>query len=546
MTADLDYILFVYALGLASIAIVLLGLADTVRSPLPLRWLGWSAAALAVSATADLLGGALHGHAVVDAARGVALGVGGLLLLEFGRRCWAAAGGRAVGRWITGVLVVVTLLGSLAGPRGLEAAAGYCLGLTGGLWGALAVWRFARSGERRLWALSIAAVGMAGFTVMEFAVPVSAAFPPAEWLNRGWWVESVGIPAQLLAMCFSAPFVVGLWHYYRSLLREEHPGLEDRRGRVLEVGAAVAFFALVVGGLSVAVVADRHAEQSARDALLGRALLAAGGINPERVASQTATSADVGTEDYERLREQLGRMTESGEDIRWFYLMALKDGEILFTADGIPLDDSGHAEPGTLYEQPPPGLAPVLEGSSGGAVVGPYTDEYGTFVSAFTPIRGDGGGAVLGVLGVDVDATSWATAVAEERLFPLLVALLLALMLVSFYVVQERRRIDAMQLAESEREYRSVLESMGDVFYRSDEQGRLVLASPSFARVLGYAAVDDALGIDLASEFYEHPSAARAVAGAPGDRRLRDRLRGHSAPARREHRRGGRHRELLP
>ena len=32
------------------------------------------------------------------------------------------------------------------------------------------------------------------------------------------------------------------------------------------------------------------------------------------------------------------------------------------------------------------------------------------------------------------------------------------------------------------------------------------MASPSFARVMGYASVDEALGMDLASEFYEHPS----------------------------------------
>ena len=47
--------------------------------------------------------------------------------------------------------------------------------------------------------------------------------------------------------------------------------------------------------------------------------------------------------------------------------------------------------------------------------MGPYTDEYGTFVSAFTPIREGGDGAVLGVLGVDVDASAWAAAAAEER-----------------------------------------------------------------------------------------------------------------------------------
>ena len=64
--------------------------------------------------------------------------------------------------------------------------------------------------------------------------------------------------------------------------------------------------------------------------------LAAGGINPERVASQTATPADIGTRDYERLREQLMLMTTASEDVRWLYLMAMKDDAILFTVDGIP------------------------------------------------------------------------------------------------------------------------------------------------------------------------------------------------------------------
>ena len=169
------------------------------------------------------------------------------------------------------------------------------------------------------------------------------------------------------------------------------------------------------------------------------------------------------------------------------------------------MKDPGHADPGTPYAEPPPELAPVFR-TGDEVVVGPYSDEYGTFVSAFAPVRERFSGRVFGVLGVDVDASDWAASVAEQRLEPLLITLLLALMLIGFYIVQERRRIDALTLAESEREYRSVLESMGDVFYRSDRDGRLIMASPSFARVLGYGSVDEALGMDLAHEFYEQPS----------------------------------------
>ena len=203
-------------------------------------------------------------------------------------------------------------------------------------------------------------------------------------------------------------------------------------------------------------------------------------------------------------------MATASADVRWLYLMSEKNGAILFTVDGIPLSDSGHAEPGTLYRNPPLALAPVFRNGRA-VVVGPYSDEYGTFVSAFAPVREPFSARVLGVLGVDVDASAWAATVAEQRLEPLLITLLLALVLIGFYVVQERRRIDALTLAESEREYRSVLESMGDVFYRSDRDGRLIMASPSFAQVLGYDSVDDAIGMDLAQDFYVDPSQRAAL-----------------------------------
>jgi PAS domain S-box-containing protein len=502
---ELDYLLFVYALGLAFLAAMLLGLSDTVSSPLPWRWLGASAAALAVSSTADLLSLGLPAAAAIDVVQGVALGAGCLLLAEFARRCWAAAGGRSVGPWVILVLVSASALGLLAGPRGLEVAASYFLGVVGGVWAAVAIWRFASHGSRHKRPLMVAAVCMAGFILVEFGVTLPASFPPASWVNRPWFLDTFGFPVQLVAMAFAVPFVAALWYYYRTLLGEEHPGLSDRRGLALEVAVAVVMVCLLAGGFYATTLIGRHADATARASLVGRAMLAAGGINPDRVAAQTATPADADTKDYDRLREQLKLMTDAGDDLRWLYLMAAKGDAILFTVDGIPIENPGHAEPGTPYEEPPPELAPVFV--TGRAVtVGPYDDEYGSFVSAFAPIRERFSGRVLGVLGVDVDASDWATAVAEQRLQPLLITLLLALILIGLYVVQERRRIDGLTLAESEREYRSVLESMGDVFYRSDRGGRLVMASPSFARVLGYDSVDDAIGMDLAQAFYEHPS----------------------------------------
>ena len=60
-------------------------------------------------------------------------------------------------------------------------------------------------------------------------------------------------------------------------------------------------------------------------------------------------------------------------------------------------------------------------------------------------------------------------------------------------------------LQRSEEQYRQLFESLQDVFYRTDTEGRAVLFSPSVAAVFGYKP-DEVLGDDLAQTFYHDPS----------------------------------------
>jgi len=59
-------------------------------------------------------------------------------------------------------------------------------------------------------------------------------------------------------------------------------------------------------------------------------------------------------------------------------------------------------------------------------------------------------------------------------------------------------------LRESEARYRSIIENIQDMYYRTDVQGRLVLLSPSTPKQLGYDSVDEVLGC-LASDFWMQP-----------------------------------------
>ncbi|MCX6373755.1 MAG: ATP-binding protein, partial [Actinobacteria bacterium] len=500
---NLDYILFVYGLGFVLLAITLLGLRATVTSSLPWKWLGISAVFLGLSAWTDLftLAGGHRGE--LDVLRTALFVAGCAFLVEFARTCWAAIGGRRVGRWILIVLLVLAALGGLAGVRGLDATAGYFLGLPGGLWAAAGLWRYQRTGGKHGRPLLLAAAAMALFVVADCIVTLKAPLPPATWVNQGSFLSALGFPVQILCVALAVPFIVGLGLHYRALLREEHPGLVDRRGTAYEVTMLVSLVVILVAGFTATSLIGERWSAGARADLLEQAGLAVAGIVPGAVESQTATPADVGTADYELLREQLALMEGASKDIRWFYLMALQGGDILFTADGIALDDPGHSEPGTVYEEPPPGLVGVFAGDE--LTVGPYTDEFGTFVSAFAPIRDLQDGRVVGVLGLDVDAVDWVHALALARAAPILVTLLLSLSIISAYVVLERRRLLALTIWESARDYRTVLETMHDGFYRADENGDLLMISPSFARIFGFSTTSQVVGRNLATDFYQRP-----------------------------------------
>jgi PAS domain S-box-containing protein len=70
--------------------------------------------------------------------------------------------------------------------------------------------------------------------------------------------------------------------------------------------------------------------------------------------------------------------------------------------------------------------------------------------------------------------------------------------------ITERKRAEEA-LQRSEANYRSVIENIQDTFYRSDAQGNLIMASPSFLTLLGYESLDDCLGKPIAETFYYEP-----------------------------------------
>ncbi len=60
-------------------------------------------------------------------------------------------------------------------------------------------------------------------------------------------------------------------------------------------------------------------------------------------------------------------------------------------------------------------------------------------------------------------------------------------------------------LRESEEKYRSILENIQDVYYRSDTAGNFLMVSPSILPMIGYDRVPELLGKNIAQTIYYHP-----------------------------------------
>ncbi|MDD5716156.1 MAG: PAS domain S-box protein, partial [Patescibacteria group bacterium] len=174
---------------------------------------------------------------------------------------------------------------------------------------------------------------------------------------------------------------------------------------------------------------------------------------------------------------------------RWLYLMTLRGQSVLFTADSVKEDEYGHVDPGVAYEDHPAELRDVF--SSGNAqVVGPYTDEWGTFVSAFIPITDLTSGQVLGVLGVDIDYSIWRGGIWRDigSTVSMLTSIVVLYTLLVFIVRRRNAILNATRT--SERKLAAAIAAVRDAFIVMDDRRTVTVWNKAAEQLFGYSAAE--------------------------------------------------------
>ncbi|QQS55705.1 MAG: response regulator [Candidatus Competibacteraceae bacterium] len=461
LAARIDYVFFLYGLSFVLLAVIASPLRHRAGAAWPWAWLMGFGALHGGNEWLDMLALSAGDPPAFAGLRLAVMAASFLCLLEFGRAGTAALGGRVPGRWIALPLLALALAGALTGMAGLNAGVRYALGLTGGLWSAGVLWRYRNGSRSGGGALGFAAAAMALYALATGAIVPKTAFFPASVLNHESFLILTGFPVQLLRGVLAGMIALGIWGYAEATrpVVANRPFLQQRENLLLPPLVAV----LIVGWVATEWVGQStHREQMAQILTLAKAGVAA--VNEQRIARLAGEASDLTAPDYPRLKQQLMRLRQAAEDVRFYYLMRREGERIVFLADSEPPGSPDESPPGQEYRAATPVLLGIFE-RGGFAVEGPETDAWGTWFSSFAPVVGESG-RPLAVLGVDIAAQRWLAQIARNRLAPILITLLLTVLLLFLRASQRRNRTALDTLREREQRLSKIASQVPGMLYQ--------------------------------------------------------------------------------
>ena len=143
--------------------------------------------------------------------------------------------------------------------------------------------------------------------------------------------------------------------------------------------------------------------RSETDLLLLRAQNIAFSISGDSVKQLKGSLSDIGTPAYDDLKSKLINLHNINSDTRFVYLMGLHDDIQFFYMDSELPKSKDYSPPGQIY---PDALPLDIENHRNGVSYsnGPYTDTWGTWISAYAPVKDRITGEVVAMLGVDAEA----------------------------------------------------------------------------------------------------------------------------------------------
>jgi len=380
-------------------------------------------------------------------------------------------------------LVAAALCGGFDDLTGLNASLRYAVVLPGSLLSAWALQAYRRAVYPNATALTIAAVCMAFFAVVSGIIVPKASFYPAVLFNDRLLLDIAGIPVQFLRCLFMALIGAHIWALYGQIYCSLYP--ETKKHYSFHTITRFSVILVMIAGIGwlLTVRLGTITKEKILNAKLVTTQSIASGLNPAHIAALAWSVEDIQTPHFKTLKQQLEAAKQATPLCRFTYLVGLRGKDIVFLVDAEPPASKDYSPPGQIYDEATPLLFSVFADGKP-AVEGPETDRWGTWVSSLAPIKNHASGKVLAVLGQDIDAGTWQTLVYRSRLIIIFITLLVALIVVGFFIVRQRDLETSARITASEERYRVLVEGSPNTVCLLDRDGCVVAVNQAGAALI--------------------------------------------------------------
>jgi PAS domain S-box-containing protein len=381
-----------------------------------------------------------------------------LFLFDYGRSETAKRikNKKLLGIWIYSIplIALIIYIASLRGlsihSKQLPAAAiimaftRYIFGFLGGLWAFYIIFTAPEYKTQKMsvrWPYIFIAFFIAAFALTQI-FPAPADIFPANILNTESFLRVTGFHIQLLRVVIMLSLLATIFVGFRLV------NLPKR----IKTQIITTFLFLLIAGFFVMVMMGTSAKAHLREALSEKVRTAAASINYRRIVTLKGSLQDIGTPDFDRMKEVLVQIRKVNPECRFAYLIGKRNDKIFFYMDSEPPSSKDYSAPGSLWEKYPPGALTAL--SKGvDTVDGPYTDEWGTWISGFSPIKDLGTGNIVAVFSFDIDARVWQAYILKERSEGAIIVLAIFFVLLLLLLLAGARKASEKELSELQEKF---------------------------------------------------------------------------------------------